>query len=390
MFLGAIGSVRVGVRRGKPIGATCTAVLGIALGSLSLAGAAGGTSPPAVTSASLTQQGQDLVWTVSLTRPFSAAALRRDHLSLCLLIERASGGAVRERVCFAPGRHGRPKVVVGSRVVAAVVTRLGHERLQASFLPQSVGLRYRRLRWQVDEVCGLGACGSAVPSRPQLLELHVPKLVGCQASGPTWVSHGPSSPKQIALTFDDGPWYQTPQFLSLLEHERVPATFFEIGDQIAQFGEGGAVERRMLRDGDMIGDHTWNHRDVAGGGEFARTEIVQAAAAIREATRGFTPCLFRAPYGAVSPALLSEARSLGFTTMQWDIDPRDWALPGVDEIESDVLQNAHPGGIVEMHDGGGNRSETIAALPTIIGVLRKRGYAFVTITQMLGYRLIYK
>ena len=145
----------------------------------------------------------------------------------------------------------------------------------------------------------------------------------------------------------------------------------------------------MLADGDMIGDHTWTHPDVAGAGTFARTQIEQTAAAIRAAT-GFTPCLFRAPYGDTSLALISEVRSLGFTTIQWDIDPRDWALPGVGEIETNVLANARPGGIVEMHDGGGNRSETLAALPTIIATLRARGYTFVTVTQLLGQSLIYR
>jgi peptidoglycan/xylan/chitin deacetylase (PgdA/CDA1 family) len=146
----------------------------------------------------------------------------------------------------------------------------------------------------------------------------------------------------------------------------------------------------MLADGDMIGDHTWSHPDVAGGGAFARGQIEAAAGAIRTATRDFTPCLFRAPYGAVSPALESEARSLGFTTIQWDIDPRDWATPGVGAIVSNVLHNAHPGAIIIQHDGGGNRSQTLAALPQEITALRSRGYTFVTVTQMLGQRVIYK
>lgn len=146
----------------------------------------------------------------------------------------------------------------------------------------------------------------------------------------------------------------------------------------------------MLADGDMVGDHTWSHPDVAGAGVFARDQIVDAADAIRTATRGFTPCLFRAPYGALSPALISEARSLGYTTIQWNIDPRDWALPGVAEIESNVIDNARPGAIVEMHDGGGDRSETLAALPDIIDTLRARGYRFVTVTQLLGQRLLYR
>jgi peptidoglycan/xylan/chitin deacetylase (PgdA/CDA1 family) len=191
----------------------------------------------------------------------------------------------------------------------------------------------------------------------------------------------------IALTFDDGPWYDTPQFLTLLEREHVVATFFQIGQQIGRYG---AVDRRLLRGGDMIGDHTWSHVNVAGDGSFAAIQIGMAAAAIRHATGGFSPCLFRAPGGGVSPALAAEARRMGFTTIQWDIDPRDWALPGTQAITSNVINNAHPGAIVEMHDGGGNRSETLAALPPIIKTLHRRGYRFVTLTQMLGYRLLYK
>src|SRR5947209_1594834 len=104
--------------------------------------------------------------------------------------------------------------------------------------------------------------------------------------------------------------------------------FFQIGDQISTYGEHG-IDRRMLADGDMIGDHTWNYGgDVAAGGADAVKQISQAAAAIRKATGGFEPCLFRAPGGHVTPRLLRTARSLGFTTVQWNVDPRDWGRPG--------------------------------------------------------------
>ena len=83
-------------------------------------------------------------------------------------------------------------------------------------------------------------------------------------SGPAFVTSGPTTGREIALTFDDGPWYDTPQFLDILERYHVPATFFEIGEEISTYGEGGAIERRMLADGDMVGDHTWSHPDVSG------------------------------------------------------------------------------------------------------------------------------
>jgi peptidoglycan/xylan/chitin deacetylase (PgdA/CDA1 family) len=218
----------------------------------------------------------------------------------------------------------------------------------------------------------------------------VPKLVGCVASGPKFVFHGPSKPKRIALAFDDGPWYDTPQFLHVLEQKHAVATFFQIGNQISTYGgKNGSLEKRMLRDGDMIGDHTWSHPDVSAGGPFARTQIQEAANAIKNAT-GFYPCLFRAPYGATSPALINLVRQMGMTTIQWDIDPRDWSLPGTQAIYQTVVNNAHPGAITEMHDGGGPRYETVAALPHIIDTLRARGYHFVTVAQLLGYRLIYK
>jgi peptidoglycan/xylan/chitin deacetylase (PgdA/CDA1 family) len=339
-------------------------------------------TPLAVSGASLTQQGQDLGLSVSLNRPFYPQSLQREHVSLCLLVEWPSG-AVRRTVCLAPGPHGGPppRLIMGKHAIAATVTISRHTRLRASFLPSAVGMGYTRLRWQVQ----FGT--SLFPTRGPLLRMHTPRLVGCVPSGAPFVSSGPTTGRLIALTFDDGPWYDTPQFLDVLEREHVVATFFQIGEQIAQYG---SVDRRMLRDGDMIGDHTWNHANVSGGGSFAAGEISQAAAAIRGATGGFSPCLFRAPGGDVSPGLISEARSMGFTTIQWNIDPRDWALPGTGAIYGNVIANARPGAIVIQHDGGGNRSETLAALPQEIDSLRREGYHFVTVTQLLGYRLLYK
>ena len=96
------------------------------------------------------------------------------------------------------------------------------------------------------------------------------------------------------------------------------------------------------------------------------------------------------PGGAVSGALISEARSLGFTTIQWDVDTVDWSRPGTATIERRAIGGAHPGAIILQHDGGGDRSETLAALPDEITTLKREGYHFVTVTQLLGQKLLYR
>jgi peptidoglycan/xylan/chitin deacetylase (PgdA/CDA1 family) len=206
-------------------------------------------------------------------------------------------------------------------------------------------------------------------------------------SGRAYATNGARNRRVVALTFDDGPWPDTPQFLDVLERAHVPATFFMIGSQVAGHEP---LLRRMLADGDMIGDHTWSHPNVAGAGAFAASQISMTAAAIRRTSGGFTPCLFRAPYGAASGALIAEARGMGFTTIQWDVDPTDWARPGTDAIFRRVAGAVQNGSIVIQHDGGGNRSQTLAALPREIQTLKARGYTFVTVTDLLGLKLSYR
>jgi peptidoglycan-N-acetylglucosamine deacetylase len=386
-------------------------VTAVVLGAVSLAAVpsvAAGPAPPRVASSSLTQSGQQVIWQLRLAKPFSPGGIQRAGGSLCLLIERVSNGSVAGHLCvIGPRRHGRvPRLVYApitargpgrDHVITATVARRSSRDLTATFLPSEIGIGYRPLRWQVISKLGPKACVPTVPSRngcfvlfpakPALTKLHTPRLVGCVPSGPAYVTNGSRSRHVVALTFDDGPWPDTPQFLSVLERYHVPATFFQIGEQVGTYGR--AVDGRMLADGDIIGDHTWNHADVSGDGSFAAGEIAEAAGAIRGMT-GFNPCLFRAPGGAVSSALIGEARSMGFTTIEWDVDPRDWSRPGTDAIYNTVVGGARNGSIILQHDGGGDRSETLAALPREIATLKREGFGFVTVTDLLGQRLIYR
>lgn len=372
-------------------------------------GAAG--TPFQLEFASLCQDGQQLLLRIQLAHPFSASALAREERSLCLLIERVATGAAWGEACVIhPGRRSheprlayipiRGSTIGPSQVIAANVTLPSSSELNITFLPAAVDLRYGPIRWQVTSTLGAakcrsdaaGRCSVVDPATPTLLRLHTPVLIGCVASGPSEVFQGPANQREIALTFDDGPWDEPPtaDFLSMLERAHVPATFFEIGDQMPRYDPTGAVQRRMLADGDMIGDHTWTHPMMTRLRKSAqRAELVETIDAIRHDT-GFTPCLWRPPYGAVNRPLLSLARSLGLVTIMWDIDPRDWALPGVGAIYSKVIDSAHSGAIVLQHFGGGPRYETLAAVPKEISTLRARGYRFVTVAQLLGLQLVYR
>jgi peptidoglycan/xylan/chitin deacetylase (PgdA/CDA1 family) len=370
--------------------------IALALGAVPASAGKPAPAPNGVRAASLTQDGQQLVWSVRLDAPFTGSSLAQAHRSLCLVLERAGDGSIAGVLCVQKGRTPsasmrlayQPVTVKGrgpAQVIAATISRAGSSELTVRFLPSAVHVAYAPLRWQI--LTTLLTHTRYFPSKPMLTRLHTPRPVGCVPSGPSFVTNGSTSRRVIALTFDDGPWPDTPQFLNILEREHVPATFFQIGRQVATYGP--AVDARMLADGDIIGDHTWNHADVAGAGPFAAGEISSTRAAIARLT-GFTPCLFRAPGGAVSSALISEARTMGFLTIQWNVDSRDWSRPGTGAIYSNVVGNAHNGSIVIQHDGGGDRSETLAALPQEIATLRSRGYQFVTIPQLLGLRLIYK
>ncbi len=104
---------------------------------------------------------------------------------------------------------------------------------------------------------------------------------------------------------------------------------------------------------------------------------------------GFRPCDFRPPDGRVDSELVSRAHAQHLVTVDWDVDPRDWANPGASVIASNVIHSARNGSIVVMHDGGGARDQTVEALPAILSHFRHRGYQFVTVAELLGHHFTY-
>jgi len=165
--------------------------------------------------------------------------------------------------------------------------------------------------------------------------------------------------------------------LSILKHHHAKGTFFEIGQQVSK--ESAAV----VKAGQELANHSYHHESYP-----SRSSMAATNSRIKSAT-GFEPCLFRPPGGAYNSRVVGDARALGMTTVIWNVDPRDWSRPGSDAIYSRVVSATRPGSIVVMHDGGGDRSQTVAALPRIIKTLRGRGYRMVTVSKLLGQRTIW-
>ncbi len=231
---------------------------------------------------------------------------------------------------------------------------------------------------------GAPQAGARTPKLdPKPVPAKLYRIVGCVSSGGPY--RGGPARREVAVGFDDGPWTDTPQFVTMLERSDARATFFMIGRQVDSTFRTTML--RELRNGDVLGDHTFSHPDLTRSPEV-RNQLLQTIAAIRAQT-GYTPCIFRPPYGAYDASVVQTAHSLGLATVLWDVDPTDWAEPGTAAIVQRVLTQVRPGSIIISHDGGGPRGQTLAAYPQIFSALRARGYRIVTILELLGFRNVY-
>lgn len=196
----------------------------------------------------------------------------------------------------------------------------------------------------------------------------------------SYLEHGSRRRREVALTFDDGPGPYTRRVVKVLKRLHAPATFFPVGRAI--IGSPGVL-RFLHRRGYPVGDHTMNHPLM---GHLPRAqqarEIDGQARLVRRAGLPY-PRLFRPPDGSLNKDTVRLLRRRDMLMVLWSVNPEDYLRPGAKAIVSRVMSAARPGSIILLHDGGGDRSETVAALPYIIKRLRKRRLHLVDVPQML-------
>lgn len=201
----------------------------------------------------------------------------------------------------------------------------------------------------------------------------------------TFYRKGQGSGNQIALTFDDGPnTIYTPQILDILKQYDVPATFFVMGSRVERHPE---VAQRIVAEGHVIGNHTWNHPDLR---KVSVDELVDEMNQTEDAivrTTGQRPALMRPPYGAINPNVLQGLKDIEYKVINWSVDSVDWRDQDVDQILINTLPGIEGNDIVLFHDAGGesqSRTATVEMLPELIKTLKMQGYEFVTVDQILN------
>ena len=214
---------------------------------------------------------------------------------------------------------------------------------------------------------------------------------GVQGVGAPWVGFGrednvfcgaDTSEKVIALTFDDGPHPRyTDMILDILKEYGIKATFFVVGENVELYGE---QLRHIAADGHEIGNHTYTHCNLKKINRAAlMAELTETAHKIRSVT-GIMPKIFRPPEGCCNKTVVDCANEMGYATVLWTVDPRDWASPAVSEVAENIEKNVKCGSIILCHDYNSNKNcPTPQALRIVIPKLLSDGYSFVTVSELL-------
>ncbi|MCK9517913.1 MAG: polysaccharide deacetylase family protein [Dehalococcoidia bacterium] len=224
---------------------------------------------------------------------------------------------------------------------------------------------------------GADAEPSTTPAPPGDFDIYIPEIASDKPVPTPTPTPTPRPGPVIYLTFDDGPhptW--TPRVLEVLERYAAYATFFTLGTNVDAYPW---IAADIVAAGHAVANHSYTHANLALLGRAGvESELVRTQSAIASATERSATCL-RPPFGSVSGTVTSVADSLGLDTWLWDVDPQDWARPGAWTIANRIISVARPTAVVLLHDGGGNRSQTVEALEIVLAELSARGYRFETL-----------
>ncbi len=184
--------------------------------------------------------------------------------------------------------------------------------------------------------------------------------------------------QKIALTFDDGPnATYTNEILTILEQQKIPATFFLIGQHAQQYPD---LVKKIFQAGHEIGNHTYSHIElIKASSPDIKTEIEKTREIIKDIT-GQTTVLFRPPWGLFDGRSLAELALRKFDVVLWSVDSMDWSRPGAAAIKDNILSKVRNGSIILCHD---DHDQIVSILPEIIRTLKEKGYQFVTVPEMI-------
>ena len=278
----------------------------------------------------------------------------------------------------------RPRSETGRRLARKIERPPAHWLLLGLF----VGTLILLLMAEGLSVHTTGGSGTPTPDPDRTRALHTNAALLVAGPNETLVPQEVPVGRRVALTFDDGPdprW--TPAIADELQRLGVPGTFFMVGEHVV---EHPGVVADLRSEGFEIGNHTFSHADLASAGRLRDLQISLTESAIAGAAgirARFVRPLYSASPGAVDPEqerTYSEIASEGYVIALANYDAEDWRRPGVDEIVRHATPPGDRGGVILMHDGGGDRSQTVTAIKRLVPELRARGFEFVSLTRLLG------
>lgn len=194
-----------------------------------------------------------------------------------------------------------------------------------------------------------------------------------------FIRHGSEDIKQVAITFDDGPYLLTEKYIEILKAYDIRATFFLIGVQVEKYPDDAKM---IIDNGYEIGIHSYNHKKLTNMSiDSIETDLIKSLETIEKIARETDIRFFRPPFGSFNDSVIETAKKHNLTTVLWCVDPQDWQKDDSEQIARHVIEKANNGAIILLHEG---RQGTLEALPRIIEGLWKKGFEIVSLSELLS------